>query len=414
MRKLSAFFTGILLFTALSLFGAVTPDGSLWIGTEDSGVVRIGRNGKVLNYTVAGGQLTSDGIVTILTDSKGTLWLLGADGKVLSYSSLEGFKVFEGIGSPVTALSCRQIDGRLFAATSDAVYSFTPDDKSTEKIVALAGTDAGAVREISFAADGAIWLVCETAIHRIAPDGVLNTIPENRRGVSNLIALEIETRPRQESPEAGLSPVFWVLFCILALLAGLLIGRLTRRKPAESLITPIPEKTQRPAVTSRPVSVVNPVSVEKPAVTVKPAVTEEPLVTPSPVVSSEPVSPISDTLPFPDPSPVEETPSKEDDFIVRVRGIIEDNIATQKFGVDDIAAITGMSRIHVNRKLKAAGAPSPSVMLKEARMKAAAKFISEDHLPMSEVAQKCGFSSASYFATAFREHYGISPSDYKG
>ncbi len=397
MRKLSAFFTGILLFTALSLFGAVTPDGSLWIGTEDSGVVRIGRNGKVLNYTVAGGQLTSDGIVTVLADSKGTLWLLGSDGKVLSYSSLEGFKVFEGIGSPVTALSCRQTDGRLFAATPDAVYSFAPDDgKSTEKIVALTGTDAGAVREISFAADGAIWLICETAIHRISPDGVLNTIPENRRDVSNSIILEIETQPQRESPEAGFSPVFWVLFCILALLAGLLIGRLTRRKPVESLITPIPEKTQ------------------KPAVTVKPAVTEKPAVTPSPVVSSEPVSPISDALPSPDPSPVEETPSKEDDFIVRVRGIIEDNIATQKFGVDDIAAITGMSRIHVNRKLKAAGAPSPSVMLKEARMKAAAKFISEDHLPMSEVAQKCGFSSASYFATAFREYYGISPSDYKG
>ena len=71
-----------------------------------------------------------------------------------------------------------------------------------------------------------------------------------------------------------------------------------------------------------------------------------------------------------------------------------------------------MSRIHVNRKLKAEGSPSPSVLLKDARMSLAAKLLKEGKLSVKEVGEKCGFSRPSYFATSFKEYFGISPSSF--
>ncbi|MCI2047305.1 MAG: AraC family transcriptional regulator [Faecalibacterium sp.] len=51
--------------------------------------------------------------------------------------------------------------------------------------------------------------------------------------------------------------------------------------------------------------------------------------------------------------------------------------------------------------------------LTEHRLAAAARALQETDAAVSEIAQSCGFASASYFCRRFREKYGTSPRDYR-
>ena len=99
-------------------------------------------------------------------------------------------------------------------------------------------------------------------------------------------------------------------------------------------------------------------------------------------------------------------------FMQQVNNLILQHLPDASYGVEEMAESLGISRIHLNRKLKAEGAPSPSNLLKAARMKHAAKLLLESDLPINEIALQCGFSTASYFSTAFKDFYQQTPSEY--
>jgi AraC-like DNA-binding protein len=148
----------------------------------------------------------------------------------------------------------------------------------------------------------------------------------------------------------------------------------------------------------------------------------------SPVVEVEkldiqPISTSSDALDTPDTTSsrarvpnniINSAPNTEGKFTKTVLDLIDKNLSDPAFDVDSIASITGLSRIHVNRKLKSEGSPSPSTLIKAARMEMASKLLKEGRLTVREVSVSCGFSRPSYFATAFKEYFNISPSDYQG
>lgn len=100
-------------------------------------------------------------------------------------------------------------------------------------------------------------------------------------------------------------------------------------------------------------------------------------------------------------------------FATKVYDLIDENIGNADFGVEQLAEAMGMSRIHLNRKLKAESIASPSALLKEARMKRASALIREKVLSLAEISSKCGFTTPSYFSTAFKDFYGVTPSEYK-
>ena len=113
---------------------------------------------------------------------------------------------------------------------------------------------------------------------------------------------------------------------------------------------------------------------------------------------------------------VEEAPAVAEEpsqFATRVYDLIVKNIDNADFGVEQLAAAMGMSRIHLNRKLKAESIASPSSLLKEARMQLASRLIRENTHSMADISSRCGFATPSYFSTAFKDYYGVSPSDYK-
>ena len=116
------------------------------------------------------------------------------------------------------------------------------------------------------------------------------------------------------------------------------------------------------------------------------------------------------------PSEPAQAPSEEPQiipnpgFVARVEELVAANFTDPGYSVETLADALGITRVHLNRKLKEAGAPAPKMILKKARMEKALTMLREG-LPVSDVYAACGFSSASYFSSAFKEYFGYTPSD---
>ena len=415
-RRLILFFLLSFLFSggfvqARSNTAFSKDDGSLWIATDGQGLLRVGRLGHRLQYTRADGRIPNDSIVSVLSDSKGVIWIQDIAGNLLSYSSSKGFKK-ESL-PPVTALS---YDGeKLWASTDSELYSWIPGEKPAS-VVALPTS----VTELLFSPDGALWVLGKGALCRLEKDGKFSEW-ELGQGVSNLLPFnfEIETTSPADGGESGISLWLCILIALVFFAIGLFLARIFSRssKPEPALFEPKPVVIgQRPAepkpavIEQRPAEpkpvVIKQGSVEPKPVEPKPSIIEEkPLITrptvAEPVVGEE--SPVASNLA---PSP------QSSAFYKEVYSLCEKHLDDPDFDVEKIAALTGISRIHVNRKLKAEADVSPSAMIKQLRMEKAAALIEQRQLSLSEIALACGFSTSSYFSTAFRSYYGVSPSDY--
>jgi AraC-type DNA-binding domain-containing proteins len=96
----------------------------------------------------------------------------------------------------------------------------------------------------------------------------------------------------------------------------------------------------------------------------------------------------------------------------RVAEVIKKNLDNSDFGVDDLSREVGMSRVHLNRKLKEVAGISPSALIKSTRMKQAAYLLVHDKVNISEVAYRVGFSTPSYFSSSFRDYFGMTPKEF--
>jgi len=374
-------------------------DGSLWIATDGQGLLRVGRLGHRLQYTRADGRIPNDTIVSVLSDSKGVIWIQDIAGNLLSYSSSKGFKK-ESL-PPVTALS---YDGeKLWASTDSELFSWIPGEKPAA-VVALPTS----VTEMLFSPDGALWVLGKGALCRLEKDGKFSEW-ELGQGVSNLLPFnfEIETTSPTDGGESGISLWLCILIALVFFAFGLFLARIFSRssKPEPVLFEPKPAVIEQSPAEPKPV-VIKQEPVEQKPVEPKPSIIEEkPLITrptvAEPVVGEE--SPVASNLA---PSP------QSSAFYKEVYSLCEKHLDDPDFDVEKIAALTGISRIHVNRKLKAEADVSPSAMIKQLRMEKAAALIEQRQLSLSEIALACGFSTSSYFSTAFRSYYGVSPSDY--
>jgi DNA-binding response OmpR family regulator len=100
-------------------------------------------------------------------------------------------------------------------------------------------------------------------------------------------------------------------------------------------------------------------------------------------------------------------------FISEFCGIVENNIANEKFSVDDICKQMAISRIQLYRKVKQVLNCNVNDYIITTRLQKAKYYIQHEDLSISEIAYKTGFSSAAYFSTVFKSKFGITPSDFK-
>ncbi|MDR0505894.1 MAG: substrate-binding domain-containing protein [Dysgonamonadaceae bacterium] len=99
-------------------------------------------------------------------------------------------------------------------------------------------------------------------------------------------------------------------------------------------------------------------------------------------------------------------------FIEKLKTLIEKNISNTDLNVEDLGQNIGLSRTQLYRKVKNITGYSPVELLKIIRLKKAFKLLTSSELSISETAYETGFTSPSYFAKCFKEHYNESPTDY--
>lgn len=93
--------------------------------------------------------------------------------------------------------------------------------------------------------------------------------------------------------------------------------------------------------------------------------------------------------------------------------VIEQNIANDKFNVDDIATALGISRIQLYRKTKILLDCTINDYILNRRLKKARYLLINEDLSISEITYQVGFSSPTYFSTVFKSKYNCTPSAYK-
>ena len=99
-------------------------------------------------------------------------------------------------------------------------------------------------------------------------------------------------------------------------------------------------------------------------------------------------------------------------FLEKASTIIGKQMADPEFSVEILAGEMAMSQMQLYRKLKGLTDLSASDFIRQLRLMKAAKLLKEGELNVIQVSYEIGISSPSYFAKAFKERYGVTPSDY--
>jgi AraC-like DNA-binding protein len=81
--------------------------------------------------------------------------------------------------------------------------------------------------------------------------------------------------------------------------------------------------------------------------------------------------------------------------------------------VDLLAREVGMSRSQLHRKLVALTDLSATEFIRNYRLNLAKEMIEKNTGTISEIAYETGFNSPSYFSKAFKDKFGVSPSEFE-
>ncbi len=98
-------------------------------------------------------------------------------------------------------------------------------------------------------------------------------------------------------------------------------------------------------------------------------------------------------------------------FVDKLTALVEEHLKNEQFGVEDLANHVGLSRSQLYRRLHAATGKSVNQFIREIRLIRAHELLQQGELTSAEVAYEVGFSSPTYFTTAFKKHYGITPGE---
>lgn len=100
-------------------------------------------------------------------------------------------------------------------------------------------------------------------------------------------------------------------------------------------------------------------------------------------------------------------------FITKVRDIITTAIGNPDMGSTFIASKMNLSQRQLNRKIKSVTGVDTSSLIRELRIAKAKELLCSTDIPVTEVGERCGFDSASYFSKIFKQHTKLTPSDYR-
>lgn len=98
--------------------------------------------------------------------------------------------------------------------------------------------------------------------------------------------------------------------------------------------------------------------------------------------------------------------------IERAKEFIYNNFSTD-ISLYQIADYSCVSPFHFSRVFKKFTSFTPNQYLQNVRLKHGQVLLKSSSLPISDVSCQSGFNSADYFATAFKQKYGATPTEYR-
>jgi AraC-like DNA-binding protein len=105
--------------------------------------------------------------------------------------------------------------------------------------------------------------------------------------------------------------------------------------------------------------------------------------------------------------------SKDDEFIVRLRQLLEDNLSETDFNVKKLSSDLNISTTHLYRKLKALTGLSPVEFIRVFKLQKACEMLANTNYSIKEIGYGLGFNNLSYFVKCFREQFRVTPSSFR-
>lgn len=96
-------------------------------------------------------------------------------------------------------------------------------------------------------------------------------------------------------------------------------------------------------------------------------------------------------------------------FMNKLHEVMEKYVADNEFGVDEFCAEMGLSRTNLYRRMNTLVGKSPAQYINDYRLELADRLLHEGELNVTEIADRTGFSTASYFSKCYKAKYGKVP-----
>lgn len=96
-------------------------------------------------------------------------------------------------------------------------------------------------------------------------------------------------------------------------------------------------------------------------------------------------------------------------FIRSAVTAVRRHLADADFNTTALSSTLGYSRMHVNRRIRAALGCSTGALIRLVRMQCARQLLRQEDLKVSGVARSVGFRSVSHFSHLFKNTWGVSP-----
>jgi AraC-like DNA-binding protein len=103
----------------------------------------------------------------------------------------------------------------------------------------------------------------------------------------------------------------------------------------------------------------------------------------------------------------------DDAFVRTIEEVVSSHLADPDFGTYQAASVAGISRMHLNRKLRALTGQSTREFIRTIRLQHSSTLLRQKSYRVSDVARQVGFRSLSHFAKVFRKQFGVTPSKYQ-
>jgi YesN/AraC family two-component response regulator len=105
--------------------------------------------------------------------------------------------------------------------------------------------------------------------------------------------------------------------------------------------------------------------------------------------------------------------SNEESFILQLNRIIAENISNPDLDQQLLCREMGVSRASLYNKMRTITGAGAKEYITRIRLEKAKSLIETTDLSIVDISEKTGFTSQSYFSTAFKAYTGITPSQYK-